>query len=134
MILSWGNVETLFIFGTILGVLDALLLIFWLPETNTHKQPHAVIDFAVLRTIRFYFQKPSLAPYLWSVMILGIGVFSYQSVLPIEVRQDFGIGGEYFGYILAMVGVITALNMAILLPKFWLPRFSTRSLLAIAHL
>ncbi len=133
VILWWGNVETLFIFGTILGVLDALLLIFWLPETNTHKQRHAVIDFAVLRTIRFYFQKPSLAPYLWSVMILGIGVFSYQSVLPIEVRQDFGIGGEYFGYILAMVGVITALNMAILLPKFWLPRFSTRSLLAIAH-
>lgn len=126
--------ETLFIFGTVLGVLDALLLIFWLPETNTHKQRHAVIDFAVLRTIRFYFQKPSLAPYLWSVMILGIGVFSYQSVLPIEVRQDFGIGGEYFGYILAMVGVITALNMAILLPKFRLPRFSTRSLLAIAHL
>jgi DHA1 family tetracycline resistance protein-like MFS transporter len=134
LILGRADVETLFMFGALLSSVDALLLIVWLRETNKHPQQHAKIDLAVLRTIRFYFQKPALAPYLRSVLILWIGVFSYQSVLPIEVRQDFGIGGEYFGYILAMVGVVTACNMTILLPKFRLRRFSTRSLIAIAHI
>lgn len=134
IILGRADVETLFIFGALLSLVDALLLIIWLRETNKHPLHDAKIDFAVLRTIWFYFKKPALAPYLRSVMIIGTGVFSYQSVLSIEVKQIFNIGGEYYGYILALVGVVTAINMAVLLPKFRLRRFSTRSLIAIAHI
>jgi len=60
-------------------------------------------------------------------------MFSYQSVLSIETKLVYGVGGEYFGYILAATGIVTAINMSVFLPRFWLPRFSTWQLTKIAH-
>jgi len=60
-------------------------------------------------------------------------MFSYQSVLSIETKLVYHVGGEYFGYILAATGIVTAINMSVFLPKFWLKRFSTKQLTQLAH-
>lgn len=132
--LGRGGVETVFIVGAVLALIDTLLMTAYLTETHKSKNPSAHVDLSSVKTIGKYLQNKNISRYLRSLIIIGIGWFSYQTSLPIETKQAYGIGGEYYGYILAAFGVITAINMAVLLPKLWLPRFSTRQLITIAHI
>lgn len=132
--LGRGTVEVVFIVGAVLALIDALLMTAYLTETHKSKNPLAHIDFSSVKTIRKYLQNKNISRYLRSLLIIGIGGFSYQSVLSIETKAAYGIGGEYYGYILAAVGIMTGINMSILLAKFWLKRFSIRQLITIGHI
>ena len=132
--LGRGTIEVVFLMGAALAVLDLVAMVLRLPETHTEQSGDLRIDFSVFRTIRKYFSHDKMSKYLRSLLIIMTATFTYQGVLSIETKLHYGVGGEYFGYIMAASGVITGLNLALLLPKFWMKRFSPHMLIRIGHI
>ena len=128
------GINAVFMWWVLFALFDTLILTAFLKETHVGRDRAHKVDLFGLKTIRKYLRDPHIAKYLRSMMIIGTWFFTYQSVLTIDTKIEFGVGGESFGYILALIGLVSAINMALLLPKFRLKNFSSAKLVTIAHL
>lgn len=111
-------------------MLDILLIIFKLRETNDHKTERKVTRNPFPTFIRYFSQKK----FLWillSLLLIGVGTFSYQSILSILMEDRFGIPGVEIGYYLAGFGLFSVINQAVIIPKFRIKRFTNKTLLRV---
>ncbi len=128
LILWWGGVDTIFIFGGCLAALQLILVLVWFRNTN-ELDHHKVLIRNPFTVITKFLRKPTLQPWLISLIFLGVGMFIMNSSQSLYMHAKFGTSGERYGYLLAVSWVILAVNMAVLVPKFWRKVFTTRGLL-----
>ncbi|USN54925.1 MAG: hypothetical protein H6765_10845 [Candidatus Peribacteria bacterium] len=91
------------------------------------------IELNPLRTMQVFLQRKELKPWLISFMCMGIGGFIINSVQSLYMANNFGTPGQRYGYYLAGVGVLMAINMAVLIPRFWTKVMSTKALLVWSY-
>ena len=134
--ISLGWVNGVFWTGAIFAILDLIGIYILLDETHSDRtnQQNNKIDLFGIKTLYKYITDANIWIYLWSMLLLWVWFFIHQWVMAIQVKQTFGIWWEKFGYIMALFGVISAVNMAILIPKFRIPKFSSKNIIYIAHI
>ncbi|MDX9970562.1 MAG: MFS transporter [Candidatus Gracilibacteria bacterium] len=117
-----------FYFAAFLSVIATLLSIFILPESIKEKSKLKVSfnPFAPLKKIlpmkkfRHYF-------IVWFVFNFGISIM--QSVFALYLFSAFGFRELGSSIILAVIGLIIAINQGLLLRKFWIKNFKEKDLL-----
>lgn len=134
--LSAGGLPWVFWIGAILSIIDLVLIYFMLDETNTlrHENKDNKIDYFGLKTLYSYLINPNIWVYLRSMMLLWIWFFIHQWVMAIQVKQTYGIWWESFGYVMALFGLVSMVNLAFLIPKFRIPRFTSKTIIYISHI
>jgi hypothetical protein len=70
---------------------------------------------------------------LGSFILIGIGAFVINASQSLYMADLFGTPGTRYGLYLAGLGIISAINMAILVPRVWTKFFSMRQLLMIIY-
>lgn len=123
----WG-VEMIFVGGGIIALIQVLL--FWYMFDNTNlPQSHITITYSPFRTIKHFISQPQLTYLLISFIALWIGWFIINATQSLYMFNTFGTPGTRYGYYLAGLGVLSAINMALLVPKFWTRHRSNHHLL-----
>lgn len=133
LILRFGNgVNSIFAFGAIFSLIEFLLIYFFFKNTNKldHERKLQYNSFNIMAK---YFKKPDIRNLLISLGLLGVGLFTINSSQWLYMQNLFGTTGEQYGYYLSIAWVMSALNLWLLIPKFWLKRFSPRRIILFAH-
>ena len=81
-----------------------------------------------------YFKKDHIRQLLISLAFLGIGGFIVNASMGLYMQGLFNTSGSQYGLYLGIAGVIGALNMGYLIPKFWLKKFNPDTLNVINHI
>ncbi len=130
VILGQRGVDAIFVFGGCLAAVQLILVLLAFHNTNKDDlDHHKVIQRNPIKTIKKFITEPTLKPRLLSLMCIGVAVFIVNSSQSLYMHNLFDTSGERYGYILAIAWVIMAINMWVLIPKFWMKVFSTRKLL-----
>ncbi len=133
LLLGLGGVHSIFIFGTIFGLLELILLFFWFKNTN--ELVHAKhITYNSFKVMHKYLKHPTIRNILVSLCLLGIGWFTINATQSLYMNWLFGTTGAQYGYYLAIVWVISAVNLGFLVPKFWMKKFSHNWLIIFSHI
>lgn len=106
----------------IMSLLNALLAVFILPETNQHRNtaPLRINPFApIYRALKNEDLRPAYL--VW--FLFGLAATTAQSVFSLYVSQVFGFSAFVTGLFLTGVGLIIALNQAVGIKHFWLKHF-----------
>lgn len=131
VLMNYGGVEWVFSFGFIFSVLDIILIIWKLKESNENKVHDKKIRHNPIPVFVKYFRQKKFLWIFLALLLIGVGTFSYQSILSILMLQRFNIPGVQIGYYLAAFGVLSVLNQALIIPKFWIKRFHNKTLLVV---
>ena len=129
--MNYGNIEWVFAFGFIFSVIDIILIIWKLKESNLNKVHDKKVNHNPFPVFVKYFRQKKFLWIFLSLLLIGIGTFSYQSIFSIIIQQRFGIPGVQIGYYLAAFGVLSVLNQALIIPKFWIKKFHNKTLLIV---
>ncbi len=132
LFLKFGGVELIFLFGTIFALLEVWLLSFGFTNTN-ELTPKKHITYNSFGVMRKYLKHPLTREILISLCFLWIGWFAINATQSLYMNNMFGTTWQQYGYYLAIVGVMSALNLWFLVPKFWMKRFSHKWLIIFAH-
>jgi multidrug resistance protein len=106
----------------IMSLLNALLAVFILPETNTHRNtaPLRLNPFApIIRALRDVNLRPAYL--VW--FLFGLAATTAQSVFSLYVSQVFGFSAFVTGLFLTGVGLVIAVNQGFGIKHFWLKKF-----------
>lgn len=118
LLLQWGGVEMIFWWGWVIALIQVIIFAIWFRNTNT-LQADTIIEYHPFRTIRHFFHQKRLRYLLSSFVALGVGGFIINATQSLYMANMFATPGTRYGYYLAGLGVLSALNMAVLVPKFW---------------
>jgi hypothetical protein len=103
--------------------------------SNTNTLDHTrKLSYNAFSIVGKYLQIDSMRRLLLSLFALGIGGFIINIGQPLYMQNIFGTTGAQYGIIMAAMGVIMAINLALLIPTFWTKRFSNTQLIWIAHI
>lgn len=133
LLLKTGDVHGIFWWGAIFACVEFILLLVAFRNTNT-PESDKTISLNSFGVIYKYFNKVTMRPYLISLAFLGMGGFMINATQSLYMNDTFGTTGEMYGYYLAVLGIITGLNMAVLVPKFWTTHMSNKNLITMAHI
>ena len=125
-------VEAIFIVGSVFALIELMLLAFGFQNTN-ELVPQKHITYNSFTVMRKYLKHPLTREILISLCFLGIGWFAINATQWLYMNNTFGTTGQQYGYYLAIVGVMSAINLGFLVPKFWMKRFSHKWLIIFAH-
>lgn len=133
LLMDTGSVHSIFTFGLVFSAINIVLVLTVFKETNSHRSTRKlnINPFPVL------WKYISHIDYRWimiSLLFVGIANFSYQSIMAIITEQRFNISGTHIGYYLAILWLITIINQALIVPKFWIKYFTNKQLLNIISL
>lgn len=129
-LLGYG-VKIPFIVSGILAFLNLIFIYRWVPETNKLLNTVKKIGVNVLRIFKDIFISNEKTYYL-IFFVVNLAIMIYQMSFILFLNARFGIWGEISGYIMALFGVIMAINQGVFLPKFWLKKFSNKKLISIS--
>jgi len=106
--------------ATLSGI-NLVLVFFWLPESltverrltlaNTKRPPFTVS--AMLSTLR----RPFVGPLLHTRFFFGLGFAMFQSIFALYAQYRLNLDGRQTGYILAYVGVLSAVTQGFLIGR-----------------
>lgn len=122
----------LFWFCLIVSIAESVLI--WVALHETHpdrKQVH--IQRNPFVTVWKYLTHDNLKLMLWSMMLFSVGWFILNSTYSLYLTDTFWISASVSGYLLAIAGVISAINQWVLLGRFWLKRFTPNILIILMH-
>lgn len=128
-LLGYG-IKAPFMMSTILCFINILCVIFWLPETNTLLDKAKKITFSIWKVFKKMFIANEKKYYILFFLI-NLAIMVYQTSFTLFINKRFWISGEMSWYILALFGLVMAINQGILL-KVWLKKFSNRKLITIS--
>lgn len=131
--LKFGGIETIFWFGALFALIEVVLITVHFSNTN-EADPQKVLSYNSFNVMRKYFRKPDMRNFLISMFLLGVGGFMINATQSLYMNNLFGTSGEEYGYYLALVGIITALNLGFLVPRFWTKMFSNKQLIIMSHI
>lgn len=114
-----------FYFVGVLATLNVIGAYFYLPETNKHAthEGRKKLSLNPFRPIIAAINdKPLRSRYIiW--LLFGIATSIQTSLFALYLNDVFGFKAAAVGYMLAVMGIIIALNQGMLLKKFWLSNF-----------
>ena len=128
LLLSRWWVETIFWVWGVLASMQLLMLYIWFHNTNT-LNISKTFQYNPFRTFQKYFARWDLKPWLLSFTALGIWVFIINSTQSLYMFNNFWTLWEEYWLYLWGVWVISAINLAVLMPKFWSKKFTNQQLL-----
>ena len=120
-------------FMAIFSIIETIVLLFFLEETNLHKTMKK-IKYNPFKQIGIYIKLPKIRLFIFSLFFLILSFSLYQSILPLYLNKIYGISGTISGYILAWIWLVFVINQLFLLKKFWLKNFSLNQLLYITNI
>jgi hypothetical protein len=113
--------------------LELIALAVWFVNTNK-LDSEKILTYNPLRIIRKYIVRPDLKYWMLSMMAIGVGGFVIFGSQSLYMSNVFGTSGSTYGYYLSFMGVLTAINMAILVPRVWMKKLHTSHILIINFL
>lgn len=116
-----------------LSIVEIIMIMVFLTETNHHINEIKKIDFNPLKTIIKYIKKKEVSIFLVSFFILISSFAMYQGMFTVFLHKHFWVPGSYSGYIMAGIGLGIAINQAFLLKRFWMKYFSLKQLFLITN-
>ena len=145
-----GSVSHAFPFWFVAGLalVNGILGIFFLPETNKSREEHhrggiatgiknrAGIATAVRNRVsvnpfiplKQAVKDKVLAPNYWAWFLFGLAISSFMSVFALYAQAVFGLKEFAIGMLFTAMGVMIALNQSIALRYFWLKYFQEPTL------
>lgn len=125
-----------FWFVGILAVINGILALIFLPETNTKKQADKNVSVNPFIPIAKSLKNKRLRAGLSAMFLFGLAMAIQHSILTIYTSDAFKFTAFANGIMMASIGVMMAINQAVVLKKIWLKYFSEKvltlgSLLAI---
>lgn len=134
LILRFGDgVQSIFAFGAIFSILEFILIYFYFKNTNKLDTTRE-LQYNSFNIMHKYFKKPDIRNLLLSLWLLGVGLFTINSSQWLYMQNLFGTTWEQYGYYLAIAWIASALNLGLLIPKFWLKKFTPRRIIVFAHI
>lgn len=130
LLLDYGSVSSIFQFWLIFAIINILLVVTKFKETN-HNHSDRKLTLNPFPLLWKYISHIDYRRVMISLFFLGIASFSYQSIMALIAEQRFNILGSHIWYYLAGIWVITIINQIILVPKFWIKKFTNKQLLSI---
>ena len=133
LLLKFFSVDWIFRFGALFGGIELLLI--WLYFKNTNPLQHEKhISFNTFHIMRKYLRKETMRNFLISFFFLGVWWFIINISLSLFMNGKFGTSGEVYGYLLSISWLISAFNMAFLIPRFWTKYLSHKQLIIWTHI
>ncbi len=117
-----------FLFVGTMALVNTILMLILLPETNLNKRKDAVVNFNPLRAIFYSFTKSSIKGLFSSWLVFHISMAIFQSIFSLYLLEVFEFNSLAISMILAGQGVIMIINQGFLLKHFWLKKFTIKSL------
>jgi DHA1 family tetracycline resistance protein-like MFS transporter len=121
--------------SAVLSGINLLLVFFWLPESltverrlklaNTSRPPFTVK--AMLQTLK----RPFVGPLLHTRFFFGLAFAMFQSIFALYAQYRLNLDGRQTGYILAYVGVLSAVTQGFLIGKIT-ARFSDTQIILVS--
>lgn len=111
-----------------LASLNALLALFFLPETHHKRDSHTPMSFNPLAPLVRAAQDTRMRPLYFTWSFFAFAIVTSQAVFGLFVKDVFGFNAFQTGMTFTLVGVIIVMNQGFLLKKFWLVRFSETKL------
>jgi len=132
LLLGYG-IKMPFIISSLLCGINLLLIIFWLPETNKVLDKLKKIKINIIHIFKDMFVSKEKKYYL-VFLIVNLAILVYQMSFTLFLSQRFSISWATSWYILAMFGIIMAVNQWFFLKSFRLKRYSDKMLVSISIL
>ncbi len=126
------SIKAPFWFMTILSLIESIVVLFLLEETNKNKV-NKKINLNPTTTIIRFLKEPKINLFLTSFFILILSFSMYQWMFPVFLNAKFDIPWNIIWYIMAWVWIMIAFNQAFLLKKVWLKYFSLKNLFIIVN-
>lgn len=126
-------VKAPFWFMTWLAVLEIIMIIIFLKETNAHIATKK-LNINPFSSILKYLKNPDVSIFLISFFTLTCSFALYQWMLPVYLSSHFNIPWTQSGYVMSWVWLMIAINQMFLLKKFWLKYFSLKQLFYITNI
>ncbi len=117
-----------FYFAAFLSLFATLLSIFVLPESLKEKSK-LKLSINPFRPLLRTLSKKNLRHYFVVWIFFNFGISMMQAVFALYLFSAFGFRETGSSLILAVVGLIIALNQGLLLRKFWIKNFKERDLM-----
>lgn len=118
-----------FWFVGIMSMINVTLAYFFLPESNTHKDPDKKIEWNPVKPLIEAVKNVELRTlYIVWFMFNSIAVGS-NTVFALYLGQVYGFSSFTTGLFFTGIGIVLALNQGFLLKKFWLNKFKEKQLI-----
>jgi DHA1 family tetracycline resistance protein-like MFS transporter len=120
-----GSVSHTFPFWAVgvLALVNGILAIFFLPETNKNLNNKRKISINPLKPIARALKDQILLPNYLAWFLFGLAIAAFQSTFALYMNSVFGFKEFALGLIYTAMGVIIALNQIVVLKHFWLKKF-----------
>ncbi len=128
---SW--IKTPFIVSGILCILNLILIIFVLPETNKLIDKLKKISLKIVKVFEDMFVSPEKYRYLVFGLV-NLALMIYQMSFLLYLSGRFGVSGTNGWLILGAFWIVMVINQWFILKHFWLKKFNSRQLLQISLL
>ncbi|NUJ97161.1 MFS transporter [Candidatus Gracilibacteria bacterium] len=132
LLLPFG-VKAPFWFMTLFSLIEVFMLLLFLRETNEN-MVQKKIKVNPFGSIVKYLKNNEVKIFLISFFTLISSFSLYQGMLPVFLSKQYNLPGHTSGYVMSGIGLIIAINQAILLKKFWLKYFSLKKLFYISNI
>lgn len=117
-----------FWFVGVLALLNGVAAVLFLPETNTHKQSDKKIKLNPFEPIIRSISQKGVSLIFLAWFLFSLAIAAQQSIMALYVGDVFNFTVFNTGLMMAGIGVIIAINQAVLLKAIWLKYFSQENL------
>lgn len=128
---QWGYAVPAFVAAGI-SLVNFLMIFFWLPESLTEEKKQLILaqkrPAISIRALGSALKRPVVGQLLHTRLFYGFSFAVFQTVFALYGQYRFGLDAQRTGYILAYVGLLSALTQGVVVGKLT-DRFSDRVLI-----
>lgn len=117
-----------FWFAGFLALSNSIMAFFFLPETLQKQRTIKPLTFNPLSPLARAAYDKDLRPLYSGWFLFALAFVTAQSVFALYSDKEFGFDSFSTGMLFAVIGVVVALNQAVLLKRLWLKYFSESAL------
>ncbi|MFZ2718540.1 MAG: MFS transporter, partial [Candidatus Absconditicoccaceae bacterium] len=128
-LLQWG-IKAPFLVSILLCLINIIFILLRLPETNKLLDKVKKIKVNIVHIFQKMFVSNEKKYYI-IFFIINLAIMVYQTSFTLFLSERFGISGVMSGYILALFGLVMAINQGLFL-KLWIKSFSSKRLVSIS--
>ncbi|MBI5414763.1 MFS transporter [Candidatus Peregrinibacteria bacterium] len=107
-----------------LAMANVIGAFFFLPESHLQKDHAKKIALNPVGPIIKALKDTSLKSRYTAWFLFGIAIAAIQSIFALYLKSAFRADAKFIGFVATLMGILMVINQAILLPRFWLKRFS----------
>lgn len=127
---SYGHTIPFWFVG-IMALINAILAIFFFPETHTTKNSDHVVSMNPIKPIVDGFRNREMRSLFGIWFLFGIAMAIQNSTFALYMSRVFGYTEKTVGLLFGAIGLIILLNQMILMKRVWLKYFKEKTLARI---